>query len=129
MPNKWNWRENKQHPSRVRSGHQVSCCLISLHFRCDILAPIPVHTESKYEGPLCEPSNNSFLSANCQAQFFSGPPPPFILTRPNIRGFFGRFCPVYVSELIIQHSAKWRTLGCVNSRPRPEGARTRNHAT
>ena len=38
----WKWRETKQHPSRVRSGHQVSCCLISLHFRCDILAPIPV---------------------------------------------------------------------------------------
>ena len=39
----WTWRETKQHPSRVRSGHQVSCCLISLHFRCDILAPIPVY--------------------------------------------------------------------------------------
>ena len=38
----WKWRETKQHPSSVRSGHQVSCCLISLHFRCDILAPIPV---------------------------------------------------------------------------------------
>ena len=88
-----------------------------------VFAPLlaNLHTESKYEGPLCEPSNNSFLSANCQAQFFSGPPPPFILTRPNIRGFFGKFCPV--SELIIQHSAKWRTLGWTRARGQREAVR------
>ena len=39
----WKWRETKQHPSRARSGHKISCSLVSLHFRCDILAPIPVH--------------------------------------------------------------------------------------
>ena len=38
----WKWRETKQHPSRARSGHQISCCLFSLHFLCDILAPITV---------------------------------------------------------------------------------------
>ena len=31
------WRETKQHPSRVRSGNHLSCCLLSLHFLCDIL--------------------------------------------------------------------------------------------
>ena len=34
----WKWRETKQQPSRARSGHQISCCLVSLHFLCDILA-------------------------------------------------------------------------------------------
>ena len=38
----WKWRETKQHPSRARSGYQISCCLVSLHFLCDILAPITV---------------------------------------------------------------------------------------
>ena len=37
------WRETKQQPSRARSGHQISCCLVSLHFLCDILATIRVH--------------------------------------------------------------------------------------
>ena len=32
------WRETKQQPSRARSGHQLSCCLVSLHFLCDILS-------------------------------------------------------------------------------------------
>ena len=39
------WRETKQHPSRTSSGHQVSCFLFSLHFLCDILAPIPVENQ------------------------------------------------------------------------------------
>ena len=30
------WRETKQQPSRARSGHQSSCCLVPLHFLCDI---------------------------------------------------------------------------------------------
>ena len=38
----WKWRETKLQPSRARSGHQISCCLVSLHFLCDILAPITV---------------------------------------------------------------------------------------
>ena len=38
----WKWKETKQHPSRARSGHQISCSLVSLHFLCDILAPITV---------------------------------------------------------------------------------------
>ena len=37
------WRENKQDPSRARSGHQLSCCLVSLHFLCDILSGRPAH--------------------------------------------------------------------------------------
>ena len=36
------WRETKQQPSRARSGHQISCCLVSLHFLCDILSGRPV---------------------------------------------------------------------------------------
>ena len=31
------WRETKQQPSRARSGNKLSCCLVSLHFLCDIL--------------------------------------------------------------------------------------------
>ena len=26
------WRESKEHPSTAQSGHQLSCCLLSLHF-------------------------------------------------------------------------------------------------
>ena len=36
------WRETKQQPSRARSGHQLRCCLVSLHFLCDILSGRPV---------------------------------------------------------------------------------------
>ena len=36
------WRVTKQHPSRTSSGHQISCCLFSLHFLCAILATITV---------------------------------------------------------------------------------------
>ena len=35
-------RETKQQPGRARSDHQISCCLVSLHFLCDILAMITV---------------------------------------------------------------------------------------
>ena len=34
--------ETKQPPSRARSGHQFSCCLVSLHFLSDILSSHPV---------------------------------------------------------------------------------------
>ena len=43
----WKWRETKLQPSRARSGHHISCCLVSLHFLCDILAMITVHVCSK----------------------------------------------------------------------------------
>ena len=36
------WRETKQKPSRARSGHQISCCLVYLHFLCNILSGHPV---------------------------------------------------------------------------------------
>ena len=32
------WRETKQQLSRARIGNQLSCCLFSLHFLCDILS-------------------------------------------------------------------------------------------
>ena len=35
-------RETKQEPSRARTGYQISCCLVSLHFLCDILHTGPV---------------------------------------------------------------------------------------
>ena len=38
------WRSTKQHPSRARAGYQISCCLLSLHFLCDILSGGPVET-------------------------------------------------------------------------------------
>ena len=41
------WRETKQQPSRAISGHEISCCLVSLHFLlCDILSGRPVHIGS-----------------------------------------------------------------------------------
>ena len=40
------WREGKQQPSRARSGNQLSCCLVSLHFLCDIPSGRPVHCRS-----------------------------------------------------------------------------------
>ena len=40
------WRVTKLHPSRTSSGHQIRCCLFSLHFLSDILAPIPVDKQS-----------------------------------------------------------------------------------
>ena len=36
------WRSTKQQPSRARAGYQISCCLLSLHFLCDILSGGPV---------------------------------------------------------------------------------------
>ena len=36
------WRESKLQPSRARSGNLISCCLISLHFLCDILQTFTV---------------------------------------------------------------------------------------
>ena len=36
------WRETKQHPSRASAGYQISCCLLSLNFLCDILSGGPV---------------------------------------------------------------------------------------
>ena len=38
----WKWRKTKQQPSRAKAGHQISCCLVSLYFLCDILATITV---------------------------------------------------------------------------------------
>ena len=37
------WRKTKQQPSRASSGHQLSCCLVSLHFLWDILSGRHVH--------------------------------------------------------------------------------------
>ena len=30
------WRETKHQPSKDKSGNQIVCCLVSLHFLCDI---------------------------------------------------------------------------------------------
>ena len=37
------WRSTKQHPSRARAGYQISCCLLSPLFLCDVLSGGPVH--------------------------------------------------------------------------------------
>ena len=50
----WKWRETKLQPSRANSGHQISCCLVSLQFLCNILAPITVHTPSNITFELLE---------------------------------------------------------------------------
>ena len=36
------WKETKQQPGTAGPGNMLGYCLVSLHFRCDILAPIPV---------------------------------------------------------------------------------------
>ena len=36
------WRESKLQQSRARSGNLISCCLLSLHFLCDILQTFTV---------------------------------------------------------------------------------------
>ena len=36
------WKETNMQPSRVRSSNLISCCLLSLHFRCDILLTFTV---------------------------------------------------------------------------------------
>ena len=38
------WRATKQHPHRAIPGHQISCCLVYLHFQCNILSSHSVHT-------------------------------------------------------------------------------------
>ena len=45
-------RDTKQQPSRARSGNQISCSLVSLHFLCDILSTGPVQMK------LVDSSNN-----------------------------------------------------------------------
>ena len=36
------WRKTKKQSSKTRSGHQISCCLVSLLLLCDILSGCPV---------------------------------------------------------------------------------------
>ena len=36
------WKETNMQPSRVRSSNPISCCLLSLHFPCDILLTFTV---------------------------------------------------------------------------------------
>ena len=49
----WKWRETKQQLSRARSGHQIGCCLVSLHFLCDILATITIQNITTERTPQC----------------------------------------------------------------------------
>ena len=37
------WKETKLQPSRVRSSNLISCCLVCLHFLCDILPTFTVY--------------------------------------------------------------------------------------
>ena len=41
------WRSTQQQPSRARAGYQISCCLLSLHFLCDIVSGGPVQRSAK----------------------------------------------------------------------------------
>ena len=36
------WKETKMHPGRLRSSSLISCCLLCLHFLCDILLTFTV---------------------------------------------------------------------------------------
>ena len=42
------WRETKQQPSRARSGKNISCCLVSCHFLCDILLICQYRAEKNF---------------------------------------------------------------------------------
>ena len=60
------WRETKQHPSRARSGHQIICCLVFLHFLCDILSGRPVkrrRVRPLFFHPICGPNLLIFFPA------------------------------------------------------------------
>ena len=41
-------RRNWIEPSRARSGHQISCCLVSFHFMCEIPSGRPVVRTSSW---------------------------------------------------------------------------------
>ena len=43
-------KQTKQQPSRDRSGRQLSCCLVSLHFPCYILPSLPVSCNCSHLG-------------------------------------------------------------------------------
>ena len=61
------WRETKQQSSRARSSHHISCCLVSLHFLCDILTGRPVHllvTEKVTVAPAVYPCSLSYEMGN-----------------------------------------------------------------
>ena len=49
-------RETKQQPSSARSGNQISCCLVSLHFLCDILATVTVQGGPSGHGQPASPA-------------------------------------------------------------------------
>ena len=65
-------RETKQQPRRTRSGHQLGCCLVSLHFLCDIpvshakrvlpLSPTTHIISGEIGLPLPSPSNGRAIS-------------------------------------------------------------------
>ena len=41
------WKETNMQPSRVRSSNLISCCLLSLHFLCDILLTFTVLVDNE----------------------------------------------------------------------------------
>ena len=114
-----NWRETKQQLSRARSGHLISCCLVSLHFLCDILSSRPVlyiytgfepkvHLMPFHPFPPRPPSTRSMRShiniaplqrpLHCSGSG-SGPSPPYVLK--------GLFC-VQFSALALKRSLQSR---------------------
>ena len=100
------WRETKHNPSRTSSGHLISCFLFSLHFRYNILAPIPVvpryfenemdkqtqlvylhfhlHYRLAHAHPLVRPIFLFFSMRNARACFGSR----LLQYRPTSRGIF-----------------------------------------
>ena len=65
------WGETKQQSSTNRSGNRINCCLVSLHFLCDILSGRPVHSFIHSTAYLCISTNTIFVAFQCSKNSFS----------------------------------------------------------
>ena len=88
----WKWIETKQQPSRARSGHQISCCLVSLRFLCNILATITIVIIGVVRG-----QEVLLLTSAIRALFVFFSFSPLLLSHPSVR-------PIMYSPFLVQNS-------------------------
>ena len=98
------WRETKHQPSWWPDLVLLGCCLVSLHFLCDILTSHPVHTGGKV---LESKGINLAQGMRSVTILFSpGPPAAFLCQEGNLTkwGAFSSisFSFVFISEPILQ---------------------------